>query len=159
VLNTIGKGLRLQIASFHFFSGTLKGRNGLGNKARWILRLVIEINVQGYYVLVWVESATASELLAPPHSHIKVICTEGVLGQYPGGEYFLNQLIRLLIRYGGGGFFQYLIFFCDVYTFVPSELTALLSGSMSRVLEDYDASVCKEFYSDDALPPHPGVTR
>ena len=23
---------------------------------------------------------------------------------------------------------------------------------MSRVLEDYDASVCKELYSDDALP-------
>ena len=36
--------------------------------------------------------------------------------------------------------------------FCPPELTALLSGNLSRVLEDYDASLCKELYSDDALP-------
>ena len=39
-----------------------------------------------------------------------------------------------------------------MYNFVPSELTALLSGNMSRVLEDYDDMLCKELYSDDALP-------
>ena len=36
--------------------------------------------------------------------------------------------------------------------YIPPELTALLSSNMSRVLEDYDASLCKELYSDDALP-------
>ena len=52
---------------------------------------------------------------------------------------------------GGGGRWGW-GFFLITFPCIHSELTALLSGSMSRVLEDYDASVCKELYSDDALP-------
>ena len=63
-------------------------------------------------------------------------------------------VIKLLIsrsRYiWGGGAPLSVSLFCTL--FFPSELTALLSGNMSRVLEDYDALLCKELYSDDALP-------
>ena len=39
-----------------------------------------------------------------------------------------------------------------LFLFFLAELSALLSGNLSKVLEDYDASRCQLLYSDDALP-------
>ena len=38
------------------------------------------------------------------------------------------------------------------FTISYTELSALLSGNLAKVLEDYDAPRCTDLYSDDSLP-------